>query len=159
MPGGVQLRSIVELPADFDRLRVEAAEDGFGFLDRLARDWLSGHNRFGQPGEQLLGAFAQGRLVAIGGLNRDPYAETARTGRLRHLYVLKDWRSRDVGRTLVEALLRRAAGVFSEIRLRTDTAEASAFYLRCGFTATDSPSASHVRTPNPIGGEIGEVCG
>jgi GNAT superfamily N-acetyltransferase len=136
----------LELPADFDELRGEAADGGFRFLDRLARDWRNGENRFDQPGERLVGAFAGDRLIAIGGVNRDPYAERANVGRLRHLYVLKDWRTTGVGRALVEGLLRHAEGVFSEVRLRTDTDAASAFYRQCGFTVVDSPSASHART-------------
>jgi GNAT superfamily N-acetyltransferase len=145
MPAGIQVRPISELPADFEALRAEAAEDGFGFLDRLARDWLSGENRFNQTGERLVGAFAGDRLIAVGGVNRDPYAESASIGRLRHLYVLKDWRTAGVGRALVQGLLQHAESAFNEVRLRTDTDAAAAFYRQCGFMAVDSLSASHAR--------------
>ena len=51
----------------------EARASGHVFLDRLIADWHSGANRFDKPGECLLGLFDGDRLVAIGGLNRDPY--------------------------------------------------------------------------------------
>jgi GNAT superfamily N-acetyltransferase len=134
-----------DLPEDFERLRIEAAQEGFGFIERLDREWRSGDNRFDGAGEQLLGAFVERRLVAIGGLNRDPYVSGAETGRLRRLYVRKDWRFGGVGRGLVERLLDHAKGVFREVRLRTDTEEAAAFYLRCGFKAVQDETASHVK--------------
>jgi GNAT superfamily N-acetyltransferase len=145
MPPPFQIKPIADLPGDFERLRVEGAQEGFGFLERLSREWRSGHNRFSHAGEQLLGGFAENRLVAIGGINRDPYVEGTSTGRLRHLYVLKDWRFGGVGRGLVDQLLGHAKGVFSQVRLRTGTDEASAFYLRCGFTAVRHETASHVK--------------
>lgn len=137
--------AIVELPDSFGRLRVESELEGFGFLGRLDRDWRSGDNRFDLPGEQLLGAFVENRLVAIGGLNRDPYVTDGETARLRHMYVSKDYRLTGVGRALVDQLLERAKGVFSKVHLRTDTNQASAFYLRCGFASVLNETATHVR--------------
>jgi N-acetylglutamate synthase-like GNAT family acetyltransferase len=131
------------LPDGIDQLRAEATRHGFHFLDRLVSDWHSGLNRFDQRGEQFLLAFAGNRVVGVGGLNHDPYVESAEIGRLRHLYVLNDWRRKGVGRALVERLLQSARGTFTIVRTRARTKEASVFYDLCGFSGIHDDAASH----------------
>jgi hypothetical protein len=58
-------------------------DEGFGFIDRLIDDWLTGVNRFENPGELFIGGFQEGRLLAVCGLNRDPYTDRDGVGRLR----------------------------------------------------------------------------
>ena len=139
------LRHLKHLPPGLTLLRTEAAADGFRFLDRLVAEWDSGSNRFDAPGERLLGAFLDDRLVAIGGLNIDPYADEAGTARLRHVYVLKAERRRGLARMLVRRLLddAREAG-FSQVRLLTDTVAGARFYESLGFSSLRSPHGSHV---------------
>lgn len=139
------LRHLKNLPPGLTLLRTEAAADGFRFLDRLVTEWDAGSNRFDAPGELLLGAFLDYRLVAIGGLNIDPYADDAGTARLRHVYALKADRRRGLGRMLVRRLLEdaREAG-FSQVRLLTDTAAGGRFYESLGFSSLRSPHGSHV---------------
>ena len=134
----------IRLPLEgLDALRRESLEDGFDFVERLATEWDSGVNRFDRPGECLLGAFAGERLVSIAGLNRDPYAQDAQTGRLRHVYVLEAWRRHGIGAALVRRLLEAAQGRFARLRLRTE--RAGPFYLRLGFSPSPDPDATHVR--------------
>ena len=139
------LKHINDLPPGLTLLRTEATADGFRFLDRLVTEWDAGNNRFDAPGERLLGAFLNDRLVAIGGLNVDPYATEAGTARLRHVYVLKAERRRGFGRMLVRRLLEdaREAG-FSEVRLLTDTVAGARFYESLGFSSLRSPHGSHL---------------
>jgi GNAT superfamily N-acetyltransferase len=138
--------SRISLPLPgLEELRAEAELQHFRFVERLISDWNSGLNTFNQPGEIFIGAHEGGHLIALGGLNKDPYAPGDDTGRIRHLYVLAKWRGRGVGRALVDCLLKAAAGRFSEIRLRTNTPEASNFYSRCGFDRIDDETASHRR--------------
>jgi GNAT superfamily N-acetyltransferase len=139
----IEIVRIHSLPAGFEALRAEAVRQGFGFMDRLVSDWSSGANTFSRGGECFLGAFTGDLLVGVGGLNTDPYLMRADVGRVRHLYVLGDWRHQGVGRALVGRILSEAQGVFGELRLRTDTEEAGAFYVRCGFDAESTPTASH----------------
>jgi len=115
-------------------------------MDRLVTDWSSGANTFNRPGECFMGAFAAERLVGVGGLNIDPYLDRADAGRLRHVYVLGDWRRRGIGRMLVNRLLAEARRSFAEVRLRTDTDDAAGFYMRCGFRPADDAGASHTLT-------------
>jgi GNAT superfamily N-acetyltransferase len=126
-----------------EALRVEAAEQDFRFLDRLISDWDEGRNTFSADGETLLGAFYHKQLIAVGGLNKDPYVSDSATARIRHLYVLSPWRRRGMGRSLVKRLLDIAETTFSRVRLRTDTLEAASFYENCGFVRIEDETASH----------------
>lgn len=141
---GFTLRSVLP-PSwpDLDPLIQESRREGFRFLVRLRDEWESGANRFDAPGEALLGAWVDGALVGIGGLNRDLFASHPDVGRLRHLYVIPAFRGMGVGRALVEALVSAARPHFGVLRLRTDTAAAARFYQALGFVPVDSPSATH----------------
>ena len=125
------------------RLAAQARAEGHRFVDVLVDDWIEGENRFRQPGEAFFLARAGSRLVATCGLNRDRYAADARVGRLRRLYVAPDWRRRGLARLLARAALCAARSQFESVRLRTFSAEASAFYLRIGFRPAGHAEATH----------------
>jgi GNAT superfamily N-acetyltransferase len=105
--------------AGFDALQAESEQAGLRFLRRLADEWASGANRFDRPGEVLFGARIRGELVAVGGLNVDPYATAPRVGRVRHVYVLSAYRRLGVGRQLVAEIVAEARGRFDSLRLST----------------------------------------
>lgn len=149
MEGPIRILPLNELPAGLEALCAEAARDGFHFMDRLMAEWRMGTNRFDQPGEVLLGAFECNGLIGTCGLNRDPYALQGRIGRLRHLYIRRSARRRGVASRLVARILDQAEGVFDTIRLRTDTAEAAAFYVRHGFVRAEAADASHIKLLRP----------
>ena len=125
-------------------MAAEAAAEGFGFVDRLVREWQTGENTFCAAGERLLLARVDGQAAGICGLNRDASAPNGATGRLRHLYVRPAWRRQGVGKALVEEVLGSARSSFSRVRLRTDTAAAAAFYGTLGFAGSTEPNATHV---------------
>ena len=139
----IQIIRLYSLPSGLEALRAEAARQGFMFMDRLVSDWASGANTFSCPGECFLGALADDRLVGVAGLNADPYLPKAGVGRVRHVYVLDSWRHKGIGRALVDRLLNEARGFFGEVRLRTDTDGAAAFYIGCGFSQANDATASH----------------
>lgn len=119
--------------------------ENYTFVDRLVDDYHSGHNRFDQPGEVLLAVYDGSTMVAIGGLNRDPYLPGTATGRVRHLYVMPAYRRQGVGRFLMCAIIASARSHFERLTLRTFSPSAAAFYRSLGFTATrDIDQASHV---------------
>lgn len=136
---------LLDLPSGIEDLRVEAAVEGFSFVDRLVVEWQAGRNRFLQRGEVFLGAFRAAELVAVGGINRDPYADQDGIGRLRHLYVRRSARHTGAGSALVRQLLDKADGAFHLVRLRTETQEAADFYVSLGFQAVHDKTATHVR--------------
>lgn len=146
-----QIRSVVLPLAGLDELAAEARVDGHRFVDRLIDDWQRNINRFDGPGEVLFGAVSGSRLVGIGGLNRDPYAYDRLTGRIRHLYVLREVRGQGFGGAILRALIARASA-FERLRLFTENEAAASFYLASGFLAVSEQKATHVldlRLPEP----------
>ncbi len=139
------LRRLDDLPlAGIEDLAALARTEGYRFLDRLIAEWQSGETRFDGPGEGLLAHFDGGRMIAVGGLHRDPYAGMDRVARLRRLYVAPDRRQGGVGRALVARLIDDARGRFELVRLRVPDASAAAFYEAIGFARTDLADATHV---------------
>lgn len=142
----IELRRIDLLGDEITPLVIEAESEGHRFMRRLRDEWDSGENRFQRSGEFLLSAVVDRRLMAVGGLNSDPYSSAADVGRLRHVYVSSDARRLGVGTILVSRIMECAAQTFSTLRLRTTTADAAAFYERLGFVAINEEAATHVIT-------------
>ncbi len=139
----MQIQKMTEWPSGFQPLEDESLSDGFRFLQKMRREWESGDNRFDREGEMVFGAFDREKLIGIGGLNRDPYANEATVGRIRHLYVLREYRKRGVGAALVREIILKAKPQFSKLRLRTDTLNAAKFYESIGFRPVVEDSATH----------------
>ena len=118
---------------DLGALLAESEQAGLRFVRRLVEEWASGANRFDRPGEKLFGAWVDGRVVGVCGLNVDPYTAEERVGRVRHLYVLSAFRRRGVGRRLIEEVIEAARGPFGALRLRTGNPEAARVYEAIGF--------------------------
>ncbi len=111
----------------------ESERAGLRMVRRLVGEWESGANRFDRPGEVLLGAWINGRLVGVCGLNIDPYAGSERAGRVRHLYVLAAFRRRGIGGQLVRQVMEAAHARFDDLRLRTNDPAAARLYEALGF--------------------------
>jgi GNAT superfamily N-acetyltransferase len=140
----IEIQRITLPPAGIEDLRREAREEGHTFLDRLVEDWLSGENRFDGPGEVFCASMDDGVLVAVGGLNRDPFLDDPEIGRIRRVYVRQAWRNRGVGEALVRSLLSTAQKSFSSVRLRAESVGAARLYERIGFKAIIDPNATHI---------------
>ena len=123
----------------------ESKHEGFRFLERLVKDYTSGDNTFNKLGERLYGVYDRdGHLIAVGGINQDPYSGDSSLGRLRRFYVLKDYRRRGVGRLLVNKILNDAKSYFTTVVLKTDTLQADRFYQSLGFQKGDRfPNSTH----------------
>lgn len=150
LPGGeqplddphLQIRRQMTLPADLPGLADIAHAEGYGFIDRLRRDWEQGRVCMTAPGAAFFGCRCGRALVGVCGLQPDA-AGTA-VGRLDHLYVHPAWRGHGVGRALVRRVVAAATGRYDLLRLRTDTDEAAAFYERLGFRRLHVPAdATH----------------
>ena len=142
----LRLSPLDALPLDLGELVEVSLADGYDFVLRLQREWDDGANRFDQPGEVLLEARLGARLVGMGGLNRDPYVDDPRIGRIRHVYVHPEARRSGVGRALLEALVAHAHGSFQRVRLRTYSEDADRFYESLGFVSSGREAdATHNR--------------
>ncbi|WP_221568608.1 GNAT family N-acetyltransferase [Alkalihalobacillus sp. TS-13] len=123
----------------------ESLEEGFNFLRRLVNDYQNGQNTFRMLGEALFGVFTmENELIAIGGLNIDPFANNPKVGRLRRFYVSKSYRRMGLGKLLVNEIIEHATLHFTELVLHTDTSEADVFYRAIGFEkASRYPNSTH----------------
>lgn len=130
----IQLANFTPNSPGFVELRSQSMAEGFNMLRRLEENWLSGHNRFDKPGEKLIGAYADGLIVGVCGLNIDPFTQAAGTGRLRHFYVDIGWRNRRVGSGLLSEILKDAGRWFDFINTNAPSS-AFTFYERSGFVA------------------------
>lgn len=133
------------LKIDMFHLINESKEEGFRIVERLVQDYKSGSNTFNRAGEVLYGVFdKEGKIIAVGGINIDPYTKEGKIGRVRRVYVVKSYRKRGVGRLLLERLISHASGYFEILVLRTNTEQADRFYRAFGFRKTDrSLEATH----------------
>ena len=147
----MRIARLTSLPPAADALAKHASAAGHAFLERWLDEWRSGENRFDAPGELLLGATIQDCLVGVGGLNRDPYVQDPRIGRVRHLYVRDDCRRQGIGRALLKVIVVGGISRFRELRLRTDNQEAALFYEHFGFRSVVDATATHVLTLPELG--------
>ncbi len=128
------INKISALPVEgFKALQQESQLEGYKFLVRLENDWFNGTNTFSSAGEGLYELRVKGALVAIGGINIDPYGESASDGRLRRFYVKEAYRRKGVGKMLVDFILQQHTANFERVSLYTGEPAAGAFYVRCGF--------------------------
>ncbi|MGG0662810.1 GNAT family N-acetyltransferase [Viridibacillus arvi] len=130
---------------DIDGLVKQSKADGFRFVERLVNDYKNGSNTFNHIGEGLFGVFnEEGVLVAIGGLNKDPFSNEQSIGRLRRFYVSKAYRRNGIGSLLVKRIIDEAKKYYKIIVLHTDTEQADKFYSSIGFSKkTLYPNSSH----------------
>ena len=135
----------IELPVPgIEQLQAEARTEEYNFIDKLVEEWESAKNRFDASGEILCGHLDRGLLVAVGGLNRDPFASRAEVGRIRRVYVRPGWRYRGIGRALVTTLVVEARKNFNCVRLRAENPVAARLYESLGFEPSASPDATHI---------------
>jgi GNAT superfamily N-acetyltransferase len=132
--GTVEVRALV---ADSERA-------GLTLGRRLVDEWDRGSNRFDRPGEALFGAWADGQLVGVCGLNIDPYAGDDWVGRVRHLYVRASARRLGFGRALVTRAIDAARGRFETLRLTTSNPDAARLYEAAGFQLAPARDCTHV---------------
>jgi GNAT superfamily N-acetyltransferase len=142
----VKLKEIDDLTTvDVSKLVEESEAEGYRFLRRLVSQYEDGTNTFNKAGEVLYGVWDDNdQLVAIGGLNRDPYSDKSGVGRLRRFYISQHVRRQGIGTMLLNEIVDHGRKHFSEIVVRTDSANADAFYRANGFSADlGLPEATH----------------
>lgn len=137
-----------EAVVDLDFITLEALilsseQEGFKFISRLKNDWLNKTNRFDKANENLYEISLNNVIIGIGGINKNPYNENGNVGRLRHFYLLPNYRRKGIGRKFIQFILKESRMKYDKISLRTDTEVASKFYESLGFKKINSKYSSH----------------
>jgi ribosomal protein S18 acetylase RimI-like enzyme len=128
---------------ELDGLVVRSLEEGFKFVQRLRDEYVSGINRFDQPGEALLLARDENEVIAVIGLNLDPQGQPG-VMRVRRFYVLPELRGHGLGRKMLLEVIELARAAHAKVlELRTSNPQAARFYERNGFQTLNSSHASH----------------
>ena len=121
------------LPSGLGQLAGIAAAEGFGMVDRLIEDHRDGSNTFSKRGESLWVSEQDARILAVGGINVDPYFDLPSLGRIRHLYVHPEFRRRGIGRQLIQVIEGSGSEYFETFQLFTAGVAASRFYEALGY--------------------------
>lgn len=111
----------------------ESSSEGFRHIERLIDEYETGINTFEQEAEALLVCRMHNKVVGICGLNRDPNSGMTDTGRIRRLYVMREFRRHGVGRRLIDAVIQKAEKHYVRLVLYTDQPVAGFFYHTLGF--------------------------
>jgi GNAT superfamily N-acetyltransferase len=119
---------------DLQPLIDASAAEGYTFVQRLWDEYQSGENTFADGGAELLGAYENDQLIAVGGVHPDPYLGLSTVGRIRHVYVLPGYRRSGIGKQLVRTLIADTSKHFMTFTLRTTTEHGRAFYSALGFS-------------------------
>lgn len=100
--------------------------------------WWEGRVKDGDEAEEIVvGAFDDGRLVGVAGLQFEQRPKLRHKAFLYGMYVHADYTNRGLGRRLVEAVLdeaRRRPGIRTvSLTVTEGNREAVALYIKCGF--------------------------
>ncbi len=125
-------------------LAKKAELEGHNFVQRTILEWESGKNDFSKKGEILFGIFDSDLCVGIGGLNIDPYVNDSSLGRVRHLYISKNYRRMGLATQLIEKIIEVAQKHFTRLRLYTDNPSAALFYESLGFVKSNGIKETHI---------------
>ena len=122
----------------------EALEDNDTFMQRTIDEWKSGKNTFSKEGEKFWGLMIQNELVAVGGLNIDPFVDDPTVGRVRHVYVLKKYRGLGLSKILMKMIIDKAKQHFKILRLSTHNPVAASLYESLGFEKAEGHKVTHI---------------
>ena len=136
--GAVRLTRLTSLDG-IEPLAEAARAEGFEFLDRLIREWVSGANRFEGANEALYGTFVGDTLVGTAGLT----FQRPGLGRVRRVYVRSDFRRKGVARRLMAEVLAFARAHYPEVALYTGTVEAARLYEGMAFVPESPGGMDH----------------
>lgn len=129
-------------PAKMTALLKHSTGEGFDLLERMNQNFLNGTARFDRPGEALICAEYEGRLVAICGSAPDPSDDRAL--QLRHGYVLPELRQLGIATAMLKKLIcDLPAGQYDRITLRAYFPPVRKFCEHHGFRPVEGRRHTH----------------
>ncbi|MBD3340546.1 MAG: GNAT family N-acetyltransferase [Candidatus Lokiarchaeota archaeon] len=135
----------------------ESENEGYRFLSKMFSQWNSRENQFQKENEKAIIFRENNKVIAIGGINEEPYLKRKDFGRLRGVYVLPSFRRKHVGKEIVKHLIDFGNKYYKAITLRVpDNIEAYPFYESIGFEMTNEyESVTHIKWIKKALGIIG----
>lgn len=122
----------------------EASLGGDNFIQKTIDEWVSGKNKFSKEKEFFVAIMIDDKFVACGGLNQDPYVSDNMIGRVRHLYVSKNYRRKGYAKIILNLIIDEAKKVFDLLRLTTHNSDAASLYESIGFKKVDEYKANYL---------------
>jgi predicted GNAT family acetyltransferase len=126
-------------------LNLDAKQDGSRIVSKVIHDYLSEVNPFDNKKEVLYGVFDEQQLVAIGGINIDPYLMDDMIGRIRHLYVNRAYRNKGIATALIDKILEEKESFYNVIRMSTKNEVAMQLFESFGFKKVVEFKATHIK--------------
>src|SRR5689334_966350 len=128
-----------ELPIEFVALEADARVDGHRHLTRLADEMSKSPDVF----HAVFACYVGCHLAGIGAITDEPTLPSKSTWRMRRLYVHREFRRRNLARTIVRALLLEADGRASDLTVHTGNDGAARFWEKVGFLPVAGQVWSH----------------
>ncbi|MFC1933165.1 GNAT family N-acetyltransferase [Chloroflexota bacterium] len=116
---------------NIETIRYESDKEGYNMINRLIADYHSGRNKFNKKGEKLIGFLLDNEIIAVCGLNIE--STNDKLGRIRKLYVLKNYQHRGIGTELVKYLVNHAKPYFEGVVVNIGNLPVDNFYKSIGF--------------------------
>ena len=132
-------------PYDWTKILDASKTEGYDMVDRLLVDFQTGSNSFDATGEALFVYLSGKTAVAVAGLNREPDSSYMKSGRIRRLYVLPEYRNKGLARSLIEVIASLAETTFDRITVNVGILDARGFYKHLGFTPVNYPGITHIK--------------
>lgn len=130
-------------PLRFTALLKQSQAEGYNLVLRFCENWEAGDNRFDLPGEVFYGVENDGRLIGMGGRSVDPYLNDQATLRVRHVYIMPEWREMGIGAALMKRIMEIPPGQYRRMTLRTLHIGARKFYEKIGFQYVGEGEVTH----------------
>ncbi|MEI6352757.1 MAG: GNAT family N-acetyltransferase [Candidatus Nomurabacteria bacterium] len=121
----------------------ETSQDNYNFVQRTIDEWKNNTNKFSKIGEKLWGIIIDNKIIGIGGLNKDPFIEDEKVGKVRHIYISKQYRGFGLSKILLNLIIEKAKENFTTLRLSTNNPIASSVYESLGFKKVEGIKVTH----------------
>ncbi|WP_407159393.1 GNAT family N-acetyltransferase [Bradyrhizobium sp. STM 3557] len=132
-------RTAAILPADFPELEADATADGHRHMTRLAAEFALNRTIF----HATYTCRVNGRLAGVGAITDEPAMTVQTMWRMRRLYVHRQFRRREVARTIASALLLEATSKVSIVTVHAGNDGAARFWEAIGFRPVEDQEWSH----------------
>lgn len=130
---------------DLTAFLVASFSEGYRFMERFVEEFDSEENMFDKEGEGLFAAKIDNQIVGIISINVDPFLNKETIGRVRHLYVLPQFRNRGIASALLRTVVELGSKYFQMLTLYSDNFIPEKLYTQYGFIRSNEyDRTSHI---------------